>query len=83
MELAAFLLSGSPGGTIILAAALRGSVDVAAAGLGEIIAGKPACCLSVAPGIIFCTIGAILLLPGVAFGIGIRFGRVDAAGLDN
>ena len=57
MEFAAFLLSGSPGGTIILAEALRGSVDVAAAGLGEIIAGKPACCLNVAPGIAFCTMG--------------------------
>ena len=30
---------------------------VAGAGLVGIIAGKPACCLSVAPGIAFCTIG--------------------------
>jgi hypothetical protein len=65
------------------AGAFAGLVDTEEDDVGEIVAGKPACCLSVAPGIAFCTIGdkldraglvatagAILLLPGVAFGIG-------------
>ena len=56
------ILEGTVGAA---AGAFTGLVATGAGDLGEIIAGKPACCLSVAPGIAFCTIGDKLDRAGV------------------